>query len=148
MRVLAFVSILTVTALSAGCASTMKSKETDVLQKRVDSLEMQVSQLNQRVDQAGLPPAIAVEEQRSMPAGAGVSSSPARSKGTAQKKGLSVRQVQQALAAAGFYKGEVDGKSGPQTRKAVLAFQQAKGLKADGIVGSETSEALSRYLPE
>lgn len=56
------------------------------------------------------------------------------------------RQIQTALKKAGFYKGEVDGKEGPQTKRAIKAFQRAKGLNPDGIVGPKTWEELSKYL--
>ena len=36
----------------------------------------------------------------------------------------------------------VDGVDGPQTKAAVRAFQQAKGLKVDGIAGPVTRKAL------
>ena len=36
----------------------------------------------------------------------------------------------------------VDGVFGSQTRKSVIRFQEFKGLKVDGIVGTETSQAL------
>ncbi|MBU2102784.1 MAG: peptidoglycan-binding protein [Candidatus Omnitrophica bacterium] len=53
-----------------------------------------------------------------------------------------VRQMQTALRKAGFYKGKVDGKIGPQTKKAIIAFQMKKGIKADGVVNSKTWEEL------
>ena len=56
------------------------------------------------------------------------------------------KQIQIALNKAGFYKGEIDGKLGPQTEKAVRAFQKSNGLEPDGIVGPKTWEKLSRYL--
>jgi peptidoglycan hydrolase-like protein with peptidoglycan-binding domain len=56
------------------------------------------------------------------------------------------RQVQQALTRAGHYKGIIDGKSGPRTRSAVIAFQKAQGLKADGVVGPRTWQELVKYL--
>jgi peptidoglycan hydrolase-like protein with peptidoglycan-binding domain len=53
-------------------------------------------------------------------------------------RGDDVREVQQALIAKGFDPKGVDGSYGPGTEKAVTAFQKAVGIKADGIVGSET----------
>ncbi len=58
----------------------------------------------------------------------------------------SPRDIQTALKNAGFYTGEVDGKVGPMTKKAIEDFQKAKGLKADGKVGPKTWEVLSAYL--
>ena len=56
------------------------------------------------------------------------------------------KQVQAALKNAGFYKGEVDGKEGPQTKRAIKAFQRARGLNPDGVVGPKTWEELKKYL--
>lgn len=53
-----------------------------------------------------------------------------------------IAQAQQALnqmAAAGL---AVDGKYGPRTRAAIIAFQRARGLKPDGILGAATKAAL------
>ena len=58
------------------------------------------------------------------------------------------KQIQTALKKAGFYKGEVDGKEGLQTKKAIKAFQRAKGLNPDGIVGPRTWEELNKYLKD
>jgi len=59
---------------------------------------------------------------------------------------LSPRQIQKALKNAGYYQGSIDGKIGPKTKEAILKFQRAKGLKADGVVGKKTSAALNKYL--
>jgi len=59
---------------------------------------------------------------------------------------LSPRQIQRALKSAGFYQGSIDGKIGSKTREAIIKFQKAKGLKADGIIGKRTSTELNRYL--
>ena len=62
------------------------------------------------------------------------------------KSEIGTEQIQKALQTAGFYKGKIDGKLGPQTKKAIKAFQKSQGLKADGIAGQKTREALSKYL--
>jgi murein L,D-transpeptidase YcbB/YkuD len=56
------------------------------------------------------------------------------------------QEIQTALKKANFYAGEVDGKIGPQTKKAVEDFQRANGLKVDGKVGPKTWAKLSAYL--
>ncbi len=53
-----------------------------------------------------------------------------------------IRQVQQKLADLGYDTGGVDGVYGPKTGEAVRAFQQAKGLTPDGIIGPQTLSAL------
>ncbi len=57
-------------------------------------------------------------------------------------KGADVKAVQAALKAAGFDPKGVDGTFGPDTEAAVKAYQKAKGLEADGIVGPKTWEKL------
>ena len=48
---------------------------------------------------------------------------------------------------------EIDGQFGAATKEAVILFQKANGLDADGIVGSDTKEILfsanaKPYVPE
>jgi len=56
------------------------------------------------------------------------------------------KQIQTALKNANLYFGEVDGKLGPLTRKAIEEFQKMKGLKVDGKVGPITWGELQKYL--
>lgn len=56
--------------------------------------------------------------------------------------GERVNQIQESLQAAGFDCGGVDGVFGPHTHAAVIAFQLASKLVADGEVGPTTSRAL------
>lgn len=56
------------------------------------------------------------------------------------------KQIQLALKNANLYFGEVDGKMGPLTRKAVEEFQKMRGLKVDGKVGPVTWGELQKYL--
>lgn len=62
--------------------------------------------------------------------------------------GEHVKALQEKLAAAGFNPGPVDGEFGPQTEAAVRAFQQAKGLEVDGVVGAQTWGALGEKYAE
>lgn len=59
-------------------------------------------------------------------------------------RGDTVRQMQGLLVAAGFPLPVfgVDGIFGSETRGAVVAFQQARGLTVDGVCGPQTWEAL------
>lgn len=56
--------------------------------------------------------------------------------------GSDVTQLQQNLTAAGFYDGPITGYYGELTQAAVMRFQQARGLSADGIAGPATLTAL------
>ena len=56
--------------------------------------------------------------------------------------GNDVKWVQYALNREGYNCGKVDGIFGSGTKAQVIAFQKAKGLSADGIVGAKTREAL------
>lgn len=72
-------------------------------------------------------------------------SSPAASTGESLREGMNgdaVRALQKRLKALGYYSGTVDGDYGSGTTAAVTAFQQAKGLNADGIAGTKTLNAL------
>ncbi len=64
-----------------------------------------------------------------------------------EEKGMSRnKEIQQALKNANFYTGEIDGKIGPMTRKAIRDFQRSKGLVVDGKVGPKTWAELEKYL--
>lgn len=62
--------------------------------------------------------------------------------------GSSVTRLQQALKNAGFNPGPIDGDFGPKTKAAVVAFQRAKHLSVDGVVGPQTNGALARYYKD
>ncbi|MDD4834975.1 MAG: peptidoglycan-binding domain-containing protein, partial [Lutispora sp.] len=55
--------------------------------------------------------------------------------------------VQDKLKRWGYYKGNIDGVYGNETRVAVQEFQRTHGLRADGIVGDETAKALGMNVP-
>ena len=58
----------------------------------------------------------------------------------------SAEEIQQALKNAGLYEGEIDGKIGPKTNKAIEEFQAKNNLKVDGKVGRKTWEKMKEYL--
>ncbi|MFP8919170.1 peptidoglycan-binding protein [Megasphaera sp.] len=66
--------------------------------------------------------------------------------------GSVVQSVQYMLQDTGYLSGSADGDFGPSTEAAVEQFQADHGLTADGVVGSQTMEALSeasgRPIPE
>ncbi|MDH5478676.1 MAG: N-acetylmuramoyl-L-alanine amidase [Nitrospinota bacterium] len=58
------------------------------------------------------------------------------------------RQRQKALLQLGYYKNKVDGKWGPISRSALIAFQKDAGLHMDGIWGPMTERAILRRLAD
>ncbi|MBP9733764.1 MAG: peptidoglycan-binding protein [Candidatus Omnitrophica bacterium] len=56
--------------------------------------------------------------------------------------GVTTAEIQRALKKAGYDPGPADGRLGKRTKQAILDFQRAKGLKADGVVGKKTWAAL------
>jgi LysM repeat protein len=58
---------------------------------------------------------------------------------------VQVPGVQIALYRHGYYKGSIDGISGPMTKGAIRRFQKDKGLKPDGVVGKRTRTAFGKY---
>ena len=57
-------------------------------------------------------------------------------------RGQEVKDLQSRLYTLGYYAGGFDGQFGPETKAAVIEFQKANGLDADGMAGSETRELL------
>jgi N-acetylmuramoyl-L-alanine amidase len=57
-------------------------------------------------------------------------------------RGTGVVKVQQALSSKGYSAGAADGIYGARTKYAVIKFQKANGLLADGIAGRQTQSKL------
>ena len=55
-----------------------------------------------------------------------------------------LQRVQQALKDQGYYRGTIDGVTGPRTQAAIKAFQEKAGLDATGRLDDTT---LDRMLP-
>lgn len=61
-------------------------------------------------------------------------------------KGTAVKQLQDALNAAGFNSGKADGIFGKNTLNAVKSLQSASRITVDGIYGAQTRAALQKRL--
>ncbi|WP_088890812.1 peptidoglycan-binding domain-containing protein [Leptolyngbya ohadii] len=61
--------------------------------------------------------------------------------------GARVTELQNLLRSAGYFFGASTGYFGPVTEDAVLRFQSASGLAADGIAGPATFGALTGFVP-
>ncbi|HEY9695028.1 MAG TPA: peptidoglycan-binding protein [Oculatellaceae cyanobacterium] len=57
-------------------------------------------------------------------------------------RGKEVTTLQQRLKRLGYFNGQVNGNFASATKAAVIRFQKAKGLTADGVVGDATAAAL------
>ena len=55
-----------------------------------------------------------------------------------------VAAAQQRLARQGYYRGQIDGVLGPETRRAILRFQSNNGLRVTGSLTPETVQSLNR----
>ena len=63
-------------------------------------------------------------------------------------KGDAVQALQRQLATLGYLTGAADGMFGAATRTAVKEFQAAHSLKADGIAGRETLDAIAAAVKQ
>ena len=78
----------------------------------------------------------------SQPSAPAVTSAPSDGALSVGSRGDAVKSLQQKLIDLGYLSGSADGIFGESTKKAVMAFQSAKGLTADGQAGSATLAAL------
>lgn len=61
-------------------------------------------------------------------------------------RGPAVTSLQQDLTALGYNTYGIDSIFGVNTQNSVVAFQKAKGIAADGLVGTQTKTALDNAL--
>lgn len=117
-----------------------------------DSMQKFRARVQARLDAAGgpqEPPEVKVEQKPAPETGAATAGEMEGKKVMIElttlkyrSKGAQVKTLQRLLGALGHDCGEVDGIFGQATQAAVVAFQRAKGLTADGIVGKATWTAL------
>ena len=127
---LSLICILLLIFTVSGCITTPVvnySGENQKLRTAVSSLEEQLSRLKQENSQlkAQLQKLETGKKEVRMPSGS---------------------DIQTALKKAGFYKGVIDGQIGTQTKEAIKKFQEANKINPDGVVGSRTWAAMSKYL--
>ena len=63
-------------------------------------------------------------------------------------EGEDVKAIQQKLKDAGYDVGEIDGKFGPKTERALKQYQRDQGLKADGVAGPKTYDSFNGVKSE
>lgn len=54
-----------------------------------------------------------------------------------------IARIQLALTFEGYYKGNVDGIMGPETRKAIVSYRKAKGLSENSLIDADLLNSLS-----
>src|SRR3989338_687136 len=59
---------------------------------------------------------------------------------------VKAKDIQLALKNAGYYKGAIDGKLGPESRMAMRAFQKDNKMETDGVCGPKTWQQLKLFL--
>lgn len=135
--------ILAGVVLMAGCASTRARKADPQLDQQAQMAQMQsdLAAKDQQIQELqyqlqGQQSALSSQSNYSSGSGTGKSS-------YIRVSGVTVSQVQQALASKGYDPGPVDGKMGKRTKNAIKDFQRNSNLKADGIVGQKTWSRLS-----
>ncbi|MDA8097005.1 MAG: peptidoglycan-binding protein [Clostridia bacterium] len=60
--------------------------------------------------------------------------------------GDDIRELQEELSQAGFYKGPITSAYDPETAEAVRQFQNAYHIRADAVVGIETWQTLAELV--
>lgn len=113
----------------------MKTK-VDTLESRVDTVETKQAEVEKiSAEQLQAIEEIKAQKQQQV----------SKSNVGIKSRSVSAAELQAALKNAGFYDGKLDGVKGPQTKSAIKAFQEANGLRADGVVGPKTWDLLCRY---
>lgn len=155
-------SVLILAVAFSGCATTQSKTQNEQIESRVTELEKnlqakdaeivdlqyQVKDLSSKVDTTKTVDA----DQASSDAQAPVDESGSvKSSGVSENSSIirvkvSAEKIQRALKSAGVYTGTVDGKIGPGTKEAIIEFQKSHGLKADGVLGKKTWDALKEFL--
>jgi len=138
-----------ITFAVAGCETVPKKFKEEVsgIKTKVETLESRVETVEAKqsdTERQASMQAQALEEMRLAEERAAKSNVTIRPKISKSRK-ESIRQIQTCLKNAGFYKGKINGVKTRATKRAIRQFQEANGLKVDGIVGKKTWELLTKY---
>ena len=133
--------------LTTGC-TTKKRHQRDIadLQSQIGSLQSDVSRLDQAVNASG--GALKTAQEQGTPAGGsafGELSGNGPVYRTPSGFELPAASIQRALKNAGYYQGNIDGKVGSGTKKALKDFQRDQGLTSDGVCGRQTWARLKSF---
>jgi peptidoglycan hydrolase-like protein with peptidoglycan-binding domain len=77
-----------------------------------------------------------------IPLGSSSASFATRSRSTIDAGDIDIRRVQEVLIERGYYHGPVDGVLGPETRHALIRFQERERIVARGVIDERTYVAL------
>jgi len=134
----------------SGCATTNGKSSAD-LQARVSDLEKQVEAKDNEIKDLKYnlkDTSYELDHSKAVRSGSATSGKSTFVKGEFLRVNVSPEKLQQALKAAGYYNGAIDGKLGNRTKVAVSKFQKDNGLKPDGVVGEKTWNALKSHAGE
>ena len=156
---LRLISIFILAIVFSGCATTQTKTQNDQIASRVTELEKnlqakdteivdlqyQVKDLSSKID-VSKPAEPDQVSQVSTAQAEPVKIPEVLDNAQIIRVKISPEKIQRALKSAGVYTGKVDGKIGPGTKEAIIEFQKSHGLKADGVLGKKSWEALKTYL--
>ena len=148
-----FLATITGCATTGGVKASQEQLQTRVtdLEKKVEEkdseivdLQYQVKDLTSKVGSGSASTDAASDDAGPVKSAPKVSSNSATDE--IIRVNASVEDVQTALKSAREYNGKVDGKLGSGTKAAIVAFQKANHLAADGVLGKRTWKLLKSYL--
>ncbi len=136
-----------VVALSGCATSARKQKDVEIegLKNQISLLESQIQSKDEELNSCR--EAVARQSQQPQVETAAVAPVSSKKKVIPEVKNRPThKQIQIALTNAGYDPGKIDGKMGRQTKDAIMTFQRAHDIKADGKVGAKTWELLREFL--
>lgn len=132
--------IILMAIVFAACATPRKERggqTTEELQARVSELEKELHEKDAEIRE--------LEDELEKPR-ASISTPVEPTLEEIDMSKVTAKHIQTALKNSGYYKGEIDGKIGKNSREAIREFQKANNLSVDGKVGPKTWALLQKYL--